>query len=243
MTTEDFGAPGRSADTDQPHSPARPTPPVAPRALWTRPWAVGLAGLLVGAAAVGVAWLSLADSTSAPTGGGPGRTSTAELPLPTTLGKFVGFQEAAQRSGGRGAGQASQRTAKSDEESTKLLSDAYGGTAAAVRTYAQTDLTTTFMVTAIRGRTPAPFTPYEDPAALGVVRPMHEVRTVGEVSCVIVNQLTPTGQTPRPDSVNVDYCQRTQEGLTVTVRNINGDLRNSPEQIATLVDKVWSDAT
>ncbi|MFF0627998.1 hypothetical protein [Streptomyces sp. NPDC004296] len=241
MTTEDFGAPGSTADTDQPHSPAHPAPPVAARALWTRPWAVGLAGLVIGAAAVGVAWLSLADGASSPAGGGPGRTSTAELPLPTTLGKFVGFQEAVRRSAGRGAGQASQRTVKSDGESTKSLSAAYGGTAAAVRTYAQADLTTTIVVTAVRGWTPAPFAVYEDPPALGVVRPLHEVRAVGEVSCAIVNQVTPTGQTPRPDSVNVDYCQRTRDGLTVTVRNVSGDLRNSPEQIAALVDDVWSD--
>lgn len=244
MTTEDFGAAGHPADTDRPHSPAQPDRPAAPRALRTRPWAAGLAGLVVGAAAVGTTWLTLADGDDAAGGSGVGPTSTSKLALPATLGTFVEFQGAARRSGSRGADQTAQRIAKSDAESTHLLSRAYGGAGAAVRTYAQRDdASTTVLVSAVRGGSPAPFVPYQDAAALGLVRPMREVRTVGDVACLIVNQPTPAGQTPRPDSVNVDHCQRTKEGLTVTVGNISGDLRTSPDQVAALVEDAWSDVT
>ncbi|MCK7624305.1 hypothetical protein MUU72_14540 [Streptomyces sp. RS10V-4] len=241
MTTEEFDAAGRPANEAPAaahHSPDGRPGSGARSGLPAGRWAIGVAGLAVGAGLVGAAWWGFSGGGSESGGAGLGR-SAGDLSLPASLGKYVPFKDAAQRNGGN-ASQAIQRTTKTEEQTTKLLSTAYGGAPAAVRTLAEPGLETFFMVNAVRARTPEPFTPYEDVTTLGLVRPMREVVRVGGATCLVANQPTPTGQQPRPDAVSVDYCQRTADGLTVQIRGISGGLRNSPQQVAELLDEAWS---
>ncbi|MFJ9855489.1 hypothetical protein [Streptomyces sp. NPDC101150] len=117
---------------------------------------------------------------------------------------------------------------------------AYGAAPAAVATYANAGLSEIFVLTVVRAVSPHPFTPYQNAAQLGLAKPAREVVPVGEVACLVHNRPTAVGKRPGPETVTVESCQRTGEGLTVQIRSVTGDIHSSPERIAALVGKAWS---
>jgi hypothetical protein len=93
---------------------------------------------------------------------------------------------------------------------------------------------------AVRAESPRPFTPYTDAETLGLARSPQEVRTFGEVSCVVQNRATPAGEEPEPEATLATSCQRTGDGLTVHVLYPRPDLGSQPEAVARMVDEAWA---
>ncbi|WP_328839422.1 hypothetical protein [Streptomyces europaeiscabiei] len=206
----------------------------------------GLVGLALGAGLVGGAWLITGDddtSVSSRTAGSravPG----SDLSAPEKLGGFL-HQDRAVLDLGKGADgqEMAKRNRAWDSESGERLSEAYGGAAAVVQTYADSSLESFFQLTAVRGPTPRPYVPYEDPKALGLERPTNELVTFGKVDCVVHNLPTNAGGEPAPDSVSTVSCQRGDAELTVLIRNATGDASHEPSRVARLVDEAWGELT
>ncbi|MFF8812692.1 hypothetical protein [Streptomyces pactum] len=235
--TEDREIPNRPAD-----APAGAAPVPRQRGIRSNPWAAGLAGLLVGAALTGAVWLVVGgegDDDDGPAATGPDRPSAAPR-LPDKLGMYPRFGDAAGAVSHEGAERTARRVAEADERSATSLSAAYGGAPAAVQTYTDQEMTGQLMLTAVRAGSPEPFAPYEDAAALGLAEPTREVVRVGEVACVVHNQPVPARRKPGPETVNVEFCQRTEDGLTVQVRGVTAEVRTRPEDVAALVEEAWS---
>jgi len=208
----------------------------------SRALAAGLAGLLLGAAVIGVPWLLTRDDDSPATGSGRSGSSAA-LSAPETLGDFV-HQDLAMK--GLGTDEDPEKAAKNaeqyitaDRRSTGLLSTAYGGAPAVVQGFADRTFEDLFELTAVRARSPRPYVAYQDPARLGLVVAPNQMTTLRNVDCVIFNDATNSGGTPAPDSVHVISCQRTGDGLTVQIRQVSGDVGHDPRRVAELVDQAW----
>ncbi|MET7696593.1 hypothetical protein [Streptomyces sp. NPDC005485] len=233
--------PGPFAPPPMPAS--APPAPGPPRAAWyARPVTVGLAGLLLGAAVIGVPWLLTRDDTSA--AGGQGALtggSTAALSAPEKLGEFLHQDAAAKalRKDGS-ADKNAKQFATADRRSTGLLSTAYGGAPAVVQSFADRKFENLFQLTAVRARSPRPFVAYQDPVQLGLVVAPNKLSSFRKVDCVIYNDPTNSGGTPASDSVHVISCQRTADGLTVQIRQVSGDVGHDPQQVAGLVDQAWT---
>ncbi|MGY0057250.1 hypothetical protein ACWY4P_11895 [Streptomyces sp. LZ34] len=195
-------------------------------------------GLVVGLAAVGIPVLLSDDDGGGGFGGGGG---SGELSAPAKLDGLRPFAEIQRAAGVPKAEEMADAITKEDRKSGERLSEAYGGAAAVVQRYADSDVQTTVTLVAVRGRSPQPYVPYQDPKRLGLAKPQDELKTFGDVSCVLYNQPTAAGSKPTADSVHVSYCQRTGDGLTVQVRTLGGGVANQPDKVADLTEKAWSE--
>ncbi len=209
-----------------------PTEPASGQSTSVGRWALivaGLAGLTIGVLAVGGAWLLSGSGTL---------TDSQPITAPDRIGAFVPFEQVELNKSPRAANNVT-RIQSWNEQSSQRLSRSHGGTAAVVRTYADETLKSQLTVMIFRASSPHPqYVPYEDPAELGVERPLNELQEFGQVSCSIRNNTTRAGKAPEPDSVNTISCARTGGALTVEIRP-SGDVRHEPQQVAAMVDQVW----
>lgn len=202
----------------------------------------GLVGLAVGVGLVGGAWLITGDDGDAAPGAAAGLGG--ELSAPEKLGAFVHRDKAVLELDGSSRGrEQAERTRDWDDRSGEQLSKAHEGAAATVRSFSDSGLMSLFQFAAVRGPSPRPYVPYTDPSALGLEKPTGERVTFGKVDCVLHHQPTNAGHEPEPDSVSTASCQRSDERLTVLVRDITGDLAHEPEEVARLVDEAWAGLT
>jgi hypothetical protein len=95
------------------------------------------------------------------------------------------------------------------------------------------------LIAAVEAPAPGPFELAENPVRLGLVRPTREVITVGDTRCDIMNAPTIAGNTPAPDSVSVQRCQRTSGSHTV-IAFASGKISHSPKKVAAFADQAWS---
>jgi hypothetical protein len=220
--------------TEQPTGPnpdLMPTPPSGfPAPVPTsqkargRVFVAGIAGLAIGAATVGGAWLLFGNDGA----------SSSPISAPARISDFVQFGEAEVfDEDGRGKEQG-DRQRDWDARSSERLSAANDGAGAVVRGYTDDRVEGTFTLEAVRAPSPEPFALFSDPEYYGQDRPLEEVRAFGEVACAFSN----TG----PDISALVSCQRTDGSLTVRITHIGGDdLREDPERVAELVDTVWAE--
>jgi len=193
-----------------------------------------LVGLVVGAAAVGTAWFASGGKGSGGFLGGGG-----ELALPASVGTYKQLSDVDRYRTGPGV-KVSERLANWNTKSAERLSESHGGAAATARAYSDDELTVTFTLYAVRdGDLGKPFVPYQDPAELGLAKPLQELLTFGDVYCVVQNQTTVIGQEPAADSAQVLSCSRSAPGLTVQTGPISGDLGKDPPAVARLIDEAW----
>lgn len=175
-------------------------------------------------------------------GSSDGGSSDASISLPAKVGSYVRFQDVTLNKQPRAKAVVANNE-QSDARTAAALSRAYGGAGAAVQTYADQKLATTFTVWAVRARTPDPVVGYEDAKFLGLAVATDTVQHIGPVTCQLHNNATPAGKLPAKDAATVVLCQRTSESLTVVVRNVSGvgtpALNNSPNGVAAVVDQVW----
>ncbi|MEU1664815.1 hypothetical protein ABZ547_14570 [Streptomyces sparsogenes] len=221
-----------------PAAPAVPAAPSRPGRFSPRhPLVSGVIGLVLGLALVGIPVLLSDDDGGGGFGGGGGG---AELAAPAKLGGLRPFADIQRESGANKAGEMADGLVKEDRKSGERLSEAYGGAAAVVKRYADDDVQTVVTLAAVRSRSPKPYVPYEDRERLALAVPPDQLKVIGDVSCVLYNQPTPAGSKPTTESVNVTYCQRTGDGLTVQIRPGGGDLAHQPTKVADIVEKAWS---
>ncbi|HKE13240.1 MAG TPA: hypothetical protein VKB80_00120 [Kofleriaceae bacterium] len=222
---------------DSPAAPAiAPPPPARGRALFAA--TAALVGALVGAAAVGAAWLATRageprDPRARPVGG--------PLTLPAALGGAYSrvADIALYKKSAQGV-KTAERIQTWNAQSAARFSQSHGDAPAAAETYSDAAVRTHFTVFAARdGRAAPPFVPYEDAAYLGVVKPSQELLVFGKVYCVISNRTTPAGQEPAEESVAVQSCIRSSDSLTVQAAHIMGDLASHPRDVAGLVEQLW----
>lgn len=211
-------------------------PPRQGRISLRNPLVTAAIGLVVGLAAVGIPVL-LSDDDGGGFGGGGGG---AELSAPAKLDGLRPLADLQRSAPTAKAKEMADRIAEEEGKSGERLSEAYGGAAAVMRQYADEEIQTTATLVAVRSRSPKPYVPYVDPKRLGLAKPQDELKTIGDVSCVLYNQPTPEGSAPTADSVHVTYCQRTGDGLTVQVRTVGSGVANKPAKVAALVESAWS---
>lgn len=220
-----YAPPGPSGSPQPPASQTRHG--FSPRS----PIVTGIAGLVVGAFAAGVPWALSGSSSSSPFGAAKGA-----LTAPAAIAGFKPLEHNPKADAAT-----VKRMAESDPISAKNLSAAYGGAAAVVQQYTDTGLENFVELEAVRAQSPTPFQPYEDAHALGMDKPVQEIDTFGQVTCLVVNVTVPLGQQEQPNSANVVTCERTSAHLTVRLRfGGGGGLAHTPQQAAALVDTAWN---
>jgi len=189
------------------------------------------AGVVIGAAGVGLAWAISGGSSGASHDKRP-------LAAPAALGAYQALGTVEARHGATGKANALREIAW-NEKSAAFLSAAYGGAPSLVAKYADTGLDTFVTLFAVRAPSPRPFYEYQDAAYLGLARPTNEVRPEGDDTCGLQNEPTPPGQTPKPETVFVVTCQRSDAKLTVFIHVGGGNLEHDPARVAALVDSAW----
>jgi hypothetical protein len=196
-----------------------------------------LIGLVVGAAVVGGVWTFTAFAGTG--GGGTGGSITA----PARLGAYMQVSDIDLYRSDKGRANL-ERIQSWDRQSSKRLSEAFGGADARIQSYADAQLESQFSLQIVRASAPfPPFVPYQDAKVLGLARPQQEVVRHGQVACVVQNDVTVSGQSPAPDAVHVLTCMRTAPGLTVQVGSVGGPVARRPEEVAALVDEAWKKLT
>lgn len=213
------------------HLPVLVETPAPPRRS-VSPVIAAAIGLVVGAAGVGVPWLLTTHDT--------GVASGLPLQAPATLG---GVDKAdvqpVKVKDDLAHRQFAQRNATSDRENTNRVAAAYGAPAL-VQTYTAVDFAHSFQITAVRTHAPGLAIPYEQKDN-GLAGPTNELRQVGDVSCVLHNDLAPFEE-PTPDKTSVLLCQRTDPGLTVQLKPLGDDTRehSDPAVCAAMIDEAWA---
>jgi hypothetical protein len=142
--------------------------------------------------------------------------------LPSTLDGFQDQLDALSKlNGGNPPSGTKDLLAKETPLTVDAYEQAYGGAAAAFRSYANADLTHIFSVIAVRAQSPGLTDgPVSDPSTLGLAVSQRAVVHEGEVSCIVVqNAVVATGQPVDPANSLYVGCERTGPGLTVIVTN------------------------
>lgn len=195
-----------------------------------RPWTIpaALAGVVAGAAMVGIAWLVLSPSAAAPT--------SAPLNPPDTLGGIDRMQITVAKISKRpdAAQQQVDQEDRADRENAARISAAYSGAAAASRIYMDPKAERGYKLTAVRAGSPGLVAVYTD-TSLNVPGPFEEIRRFGDVECQIrSDQREPTA------APVAKVCQRTGPGLTVRLEpGFTTDGSLDPEKMAAAVAEAW----
>jgi hypothetical protein len=219
VTTEQPTGP----DPDLMPTPPKGFPPPVPGRRGSRGTVLiaGIAGLAVGAALVGGAWLLF---------GNDGASSSA-ISAPERISDYLVYGEASVFDEDDRGQDNADRQRDWDARSSARLAAAYDGAGALVRTYSDDNVENRFALEAVRAPSPSLYAHYSDAEYLRLDRPIEEVREFGEVSCSLTNT--------SPDFSALVACQRTDGDLTVRITRISGDLMEDPEQVAKLVDEAW----
>jgi hypothetical protein len=220
--------------------PGEPPPPVAPRRYGGRALVISLVAGFVAAAVICIA---LAAGGALPgqqkdSGGGGG--STAPVSLPAHFLTYSRLADVPVNKSNPGKQNAEDRAAD-DRKTAAALSAANHGAGAAVQSYGSDDLQTLFSVWAVRDATPPPVFPVVSAERLGLAVPPEVVQSFGAVVCAIRYDSIVKGQPITPERTHTLICQRSNSSLTVIVQTPNGDIGGHPDQVAAMVDAVWSD--
>ncbi|MEV4319007.1 hypothetical protein [Actinocrispum sp. NPDC049592] len=191
--------------------PVRPDPPPKPGyppGMWLL---AGLAGLVVGALAIGGAWL--ATGTTA-------RPDTRPIPALTQVGQFEPYDRVLAGQNPR-ITRVIENERKAAQENTKRLSESHGGAAALYAHLADDGISSQLMVQIYRDQTAnPPFVPFGDST-------QQTIQQHGDVSCVLIGDLTRAAR-----------CTRSSETLTVEITPA-GVVAQNPAEVSGLVDEIW----
>jgi hypothetical protein len=223
--------------------PGPPPVPAAPRRYGGRALAVSLAAGFVAAAVICVA---LAVGGALPgqqkdSGAGPGG-STARISLPAHFLTYSRMADVPVNKSEAGRKNVAAQDGE-NRDTAAALSAAHHGAGAAVESYGNDGLDTMFSVWAVRDATPPPVVQLAGAERLGLAVAPEVVRTFGDVSCDVRYDGIPQGRPITPQLTHTIICQRSSSSLTVTVRSPVGDVGGHPDQVAAMVNAVWSQLT
>lgn len=204
--------------------------------LWLGPTAMLPADL---AELTDVAWAAAGGPDEPPTQfvvSDPSGESSTPFPAMDQIGDYVkketteGWANAADRLTGYKA---------IDEASLTAIH----GVASFAQTYASRDWGSGFALFGVRTDTPPPFVMYEDPAHSGFIAPINEVIEMDGVRCEVRNNAVPEGGSEDDLHPEVDWCQRTGDGLTIWLADPFGDTRTSVAEAVDLVREAFEAAS
>ncbi len=253
-----FG-PGTPADYTQPNAPVPPdrpspyAPSAAPPPTPRRPWGPALIGLAAGLViAVAVAAVLVATDVINFGSAEAASVSSASITLPAELGGFPDLIAAnkalladSSMSESRKASTLAAQQSNQDTV-TKLTVSSYQaanpGAAVAYRAYADPKLLHVAGVIAVRASYPGlTMGPVDDPAYLGLAVPRTQVKTFGDVQCLVVQQqLTRAGSPVDPANDVTTMCQRTATALTVQVYGSSFDGAADQQTLIALTSAAWA---
>ncbi|MDQ6658077.1 MAG: hypothetical protein M3Z00_07615 [Actinomycetota bacterium] len=150
------------------------------------------------------------------------QVDTRPISLPATLGTVIDQNDAldARGKGQHAAKNSADRRAISARTHARTAADyqaAFGGSAVAVRDYADSGLT--FVATVIAVRAPSPVLligPDPDPKDLGMALSQRQSQIFGDVDCLVTStQVVAEGEKPDPERQLTAVCRRSGAGLTV----------------------------
>lgn len=127
---------------------------------------------------------------------------------------------------------------KLGEQTGANWSEAYDGASATAALYSNDELTDHMLVVAVAAHSPGLAAPGYDLERLQVALPPTEVRTYGEVECLLRNQPVAVGEVDE-DMTFVEHCQRSSDDLTVRILHAGGEHANDPETVAAYVDEAF----
>jgi hypothetical protein len=183
-----------------------------------------VAGLLAGALLVGGAWLLFGNDGA----------SSSPIAAPERLDDYVRFADAKLNREKPEGRKIAKRQADWDQRSSARLSESHQGAGAVVQLFTDPGLRNFVTLEAYRAPVAfPPYVPYSDPEVLGFDKPSEEVRTIDNVACTLRNDA--------PGQSIVTMCVRSDDGLTVQLTHISGDLNQDPAAVARLVSAAWDE--
>lgn len=100
-----------------------------------------------------------------------------------------------------------------------------------------------FQIYAVRTDVPPSYVQYVDLKRLGYLAPIDEKVTIGGVQCLVENNLVQPGGDKTKLMPAVQWCERSDKGLTVRISYVRGSLKLDPTSVAQMVDTVWGAIT
>ncbi len=250
------GQPNAPVPLDRP-SPYAPS--AAPSAARPRPWRAALAGFLVGlvlAVAVGAILLATKAAHLGSATDAPRRVIATPVSLPNSLPGFPDFLAvnktaiaASPMSADKKAAQLGRQEAnqlKVEQLTVASYQRANPGAAVAFRGYANSDLEHFVNVIAVRAAYPGlTLGPVPDPAYLGLAVPQQQVKSFGQVDCLVTqSRTTLAGQPVDPENDVTIMCQRTGEALSVQLYGGGGFTGVADRQtMVALTNSAWNAAS
>jgi hypothetical protein len=196
---------------------------------------------LVAGLAIGIGAGALLSGGSDDNSGGSGSVDTAAIELPAQLGAFRDIVDVTTEKSKQSGDLARTHQADVKAATEAAYSKAYGGAAAGYREYSDDGLLQTPYVIAVRASTPGlTIGPVIDPAYLKQAKPPNGVETVGDVSCEILWDFVPEGETPKPSTEHVLNCQRSGSALTVFVGGSSFQGPAGLQKMAGLTNAAWT---
>jgi hypothetical protein len=200
---------------------------------------VGLVAVVALAVGLGIGAIAFGGSDDGTSG--EGRTAAISLPAeidgyPELMKAIEANDPPAKLHKEQGANQEKVAAA-----TAAAYSKAFGGAAAAYRSYADASLEEMPYVIAVRTEAPGlVIGPVLDPGFLDLVNAQREVRSVGEVECQIVwGPPAVKGTRPDPSSELTTNCQRTGAGMTVFVGSAGFEGPDGLKSMASFTEAAW----
>jgi hypothetical protein len=205
--------------------------------------------------AVGAVLIATKAATFGSAADQPANVSDRPVTLPSSLGGLQDYLAATEARIKNSSG-STKRTAllssqKANQEKINSLTvaayqRANPGAAVAYHAYTDGELLAQIGVIAVRATYPRlTLGPVLDPAYLGLAAPPQQIKTFGEVECVIAQmQITVAGRPIDPKNEAATMCQRTGPALTVQV--YGGSSIPGPageQQMVALTEAAWTAAS
>jgi hypothetical protein len=204
-------------------------------------WAVGVVAVVIVALAL-TACGGGGDSTG--TSGGPGgELSTEPITLPAEID---GFSELVKVIASKDSPPKLEAEQEANQEEVgkateAAYSKAYGGAAAAYRSYADSKLLKMPYVIAVRAEAPGmTIGPVQSADFLGLAKLQQEVQQVGEVECEVIWSPPPLkGEKIDPSAEIATTCQRTGSGVSVFVGSSGFEGPDGLKSMSSFTEAAW----
>lgn len=182
----------------------------------------------------------------------PARVSAEAIALPAALPGFQDYlaaNTAARTKSSSGSSSRSTQILEAQRANSEKVADltrtayqqANPGAAVAFKQYADATLEHQFGLIAVRATYPGLTNgPVVDPAYLGVAVAPQQIRSFGDVQCLVASATTAAGQQPDPEQMFTTVCQRTGRALTVFIHGGHFTGTDGQQSMVSLTNAAWT---